>query len=289
MRRALGVSLAILLAMVGAIVVVAPSGGTTPAVERRDGQWPPLPIERVVAGAEWTLGAAPRQTTRSRTLRQVDAPEGRSAQQQATRAGSRSDRRIRGHQPGRGRRGRPRMSTAMSDPITTFRQQTLGPLRFGTSRAHRSCRRRIWVCSTRQGSCRGLGRGDPVGSMTSSPTAGSSRSSPSRDANSKRVPPFYECIAITTGPDPTGTYFAYTFLIDDELFPDYPHFGVWPDGYYMSVHLFDANDAFKEMGIIALTRRPCWSEVQLARSSSSRTPTISAYYRLTHRDRPHHP
>jgi hypothetical protein len=43
-------------------------------------------------------------------------------------------------------------------------------------------------------------------------------------------------------------------LIDNVLFPDYPHFGVWPDGYYMSVHLFDANDKFTEMGIIAFDR-----------------------------------
>ena len=103
--------------------------------------------------------------------------------------------------------------------------------------------------------CRELGRGDPVVQYDQFANRWLlTQFAFARDANSKRVPPFYECIAITTGPHPTGTYFAYTFLIDDELFPDYPHFGVWPDGYYMSVHLFDANDAFKEMGIIAFDR-----------------------------------
>jgi hypothetical protein len=103
--------------------------------------------------------------------------------------------------------------------------------------------------------CRELGRGDPVVQYDQFANRWLlTQFAFARDANFKRVPPFYECIAITTGPDPTGTYFAYTFLIDDVLFPDYPHFGVWPDGYYMAVHLFDANDAFQEMGIIAFDR-----------------------------------
>jgi hypothetical protein len=41
------------------------------------------------------------------------------------------------------------------------------------------------------------------------------------------------CIAISQTVDPTaGTWFLYTF--DTGVFPDYPKFGVWPDGYYMS-------------------------------------------------------
>jgi hypothetical protein len=45
--------------------------------------------------------------------------------------------------------------------------------------------------------------------------------------------PNHMCIAISQTPDPTaGTWFLYTF--DTTVFPDYPKFGVWPDGYYMS-------------------------------------------------------
>jgi uncharacterized repeat protein (TIGR01451 family) len=44
---------------------------------------------------------------------------------------------------------------------------------------------------------------------------------------------FWECVAISQTPDPTaGTWFLYTFVVP--VFPDYPKFGVWPDGYYMS-------------------------------------------------------
>jgi hypothetical protein len=45
--------------------------------------------------------------------------------------------------------------------------------------------------------------------------------------------PSQMCVAISQTPDPTaGTWFLYTF--DTLNFPDYPKFGVWPNGYYMS-------------------------------------------------------
>jgi hypothetical protein len=45
--------------------------------------------------------------------------------------------------------------------------------------------------------------------------------------------PNHMCVAISQTPDPTaGTWFLYTF--NTVNFPDYPKFGVWPNGYYMS-------------------------------------------------------
>jgi len=45
--------------------------------------------------------------------------------------------------------------------------------------------------------------------------------------------PSHMCIAISQTANPTaGTWFLYTF--NTGVFPDYPKFGVWPDGYYMS-------------------------------------------------------
>ncbi|MBU1661291.1 MAG: carboxypeptidase-like regulatory domain-containing protein, partial [Chloroflexi bacterium] len=43
-----------------------------------------------------------------------------------------------------------------------------------------------------------------------------------------------QCVAISTTPDPTGTYYLYDFPMPD--FPDYPKLGVWPDGYYMGTN-----------------------------------------------------
>jgi hypothetical protein len=39
------------------------------------------------------------------------------------------------------------------------------------------------------------------------------------------------CYAISTTPDPLGTYYRYAF--ERPLFPDYPRPAVWPDGYYI--------------------------------------------------------
>jgi hypothetical protein len=39
------------------------------------------------------------------------------------------------------------------------------------------------------------------------------------------------CYAVSTGPDPLGTYYRYVF--ERTLFPDYPRPAVWPDGYYV--------------------------------------------------------
>jgi hypothetical protein len=49
---------------------------------------------------------------------------------------------------------------------------------------------------------------------------------------------YAQCIAISQTPDPTGAYWLYEFDESADTFHDYPHLGVWPDGYYMSTNLF---------------------------------------------------
>jgi hypothetical protein len=49
---------------------------------------------------------------------------------------------------------------------------------------------------------------------------------------------YHQCIAISQTPDPTGAWYRYDFLYSTTKLNDYPHFGVWPDGYYMSVNQF---------------------------------------------------
>ncbi len=49
----------------------------------------------------------------------------------------------------------------------------------------------------------------------------------------------YQCVAVSTTPDATGTYARYQFPMPGGLFGDYPHFGVWPPAaYYMMAHGF---------------------------------------------------
>lgn len=51
------------------------------------------------------------------------------------------------------------------------------------------------------------------------------------------VGPYYELVAVSQTSDPLGAWYRYAFEFD--AMPDYPKFGVWPDGYYFSTHQFD--------------------------------------------------
>ncbi len=50
--------------------------------------------------------------------------------------------------------------------------------------------------------------------------------------------PYGQCVAVSTSPDPTGSYYRYFFQFSTTVFYDYPHLGVWPDGYYMGANRF---------------------------------------------------
>ena len=52
--------------------------------------------------------------------------------------------------------------------------------------------------------------------------------------------PFYQCIAISQTGDPALSWYRYAFLVSSTKMNDYPKFGIWPDGYYMSVNQFNA-------------------------------------------------
>jgi hypothetical protein len=50
---------------------------------------------------------------------------------------------------------------------------------------------------------------------------------------------WYECVAVSTTSDPTGTWYRYSFPYT--AFPDYPKMAVWPDGYYETYNLFNGS------------------------------------------------
>jgi uncharacterized repeat protein (TIGR01451 family) len=68
--------------------------------------------------------------------------------------------------------------------------------------------------------------------------------------------PYYECIAVSSTADPLGTWNRYEFLVSATKFDDYPHIGVWPDGYYMSINQFDeaADFAYAGPGAVIFER-----------------------------------
>jgi hypothetical protein len=53
--------------------------------------------------------------------------------------------------------------------------------------------------------------------------------------------PFYQCIAVSASGDPLGSWHRYQYEPSPGNLNDYPHFGVWPDGYYMTANLFAGN------------------------------------------------
>lgn len=52
-------------------------------------------------------------------------------------------------------------------------------------------------------------------------------------------PPFYQCVAVSTTSDATGTFNVYAF--QQPNFNDYPKLGVWPDAYYATFNIFNGN------------------------------------------------
>ena len=67
--------------------------------------------------------------------------------------------------------------------------------------------------------------------------------------------PFHQCIAISQTGDPTGAYYVYDFIMPGNNANDYPHFGVWPDAYYMTDNQFNASlTAFTGAGVFAYDR-----------------------------------
>jgi hypothetical protein len=66
-------------------------------------------------------------------------------------------------------------------------------------------------------------------------------------------PNFYNCVAVSTTANPTGSYFRYAFSTGVN-FPDYPKYGVWPNAYFLTTREFAPDDSFAGIGVYALER-----------------------------------
>jgi hypothetical protein len=89
---------------------------------------------------------------------------------------------------------------------------------------------------------------------------------------------FHQCIAISATADPLGAWYLYDFQTSNTLMNDYPHFGVWPDGYYMSVNQFDGvTDAWAGAGV-AVFERDAMLQGLIARMIYIDTGTVTLNY-----------
>src|SRR5207253_10422218 len=83
--------------------------------------------------------------------------------------------------------------------------------------------------------------------------------------------PYYECVAVSTGADATGSYYRYSFQFAS--FPDYPKISVWPDGYYITYNLFNG-DTFLGAEACAMDR----SKMLTGAAASQQCFTTSSSY-----------
>ncbi len=88
-------------------------------------------------------------------------------------------------------------------------------------------------------------------------------------------PTYYNCVALSTTADPTGTYSRYAFTTGSN-FPDYPKYGVWPDAYYISTREF-AGSNFAGAGAYALNRAQMIAGIPNAQVVSFLAPPTPMY------------
>src|SRR6266446_3245245 len=66
--------------------------------------------------------------------------------------------------------------------------------------------------------------------------------------------PFWNCVAISTTGDPTGSYYRYAFETGHfQFFPDYPKYGVWTDSYVITSREFGPTVEYG-IGVYALEK-----------------------------------
>jgi hypothetical protein len=61
---------------------------------------------------------------------------------------------------------------------------------------------------------------------------------------------YWQLVAVSTSPDPLGSYNRYAFQMS--AFNDYPKLSVWPDGYYATFNMFAGNNV--HVGVAAFER-----------------------------------
>lgn len=50
--------------------------------------------------------------------------------------------------------------------------------------------------------------------------------------------PYYECIAVSQGPNPVSDGWYFYSVLSTDAFPDYPKMGIWPDALYLTANMF---------------------------------------------------
>lgn len=67
--------------------------------------------------------------------------------------------------------------------------------------------------------------------------------------------PYSQCLAVSVTDDPLGSWYRYEYIWPSNYFNDYPKFGMWPDGYYLTVNQFNSTvSAWRGAGVAVFER-----------------------------------
>lgn len=64
----------------------------------------------------------------------------------------------------------------------------------------------------------------------------------------------HQCVAVSSGPDPLGTWYRYDYVPAPGYFPDYPKLGVWPGGYAYTARLYQSGFVGAYVGLFERSR-----------------------------------
>ena len=81
-------------------------------------------------------------------------------------------------------------------------------------------------------------------------------------------PEYFNCVAVSTTEDPLGSYYRYAFSTG-EFFPDYPKYGLMPNGLYITTREFGPTIEY-QIGVYAINRH------QLVEGDPN--PTVVSFY-----------
>ena len=111
----------------------------------------------------------------------------------------------------------------------------------------------FFVANGGSGACATLNYGDPI--VLYDQISGRWVITDFAFAGNGTTPPYYECIAVSKTADPvSGGWWLYTVTASTTALNDYPKFGIWNDGIYMSANMFTGGASYGGVKVWNLNR-----------------------------------
>ncbi|MFZ5857077.1 MAG: hypothetical protein ACOYZ6_09610 [Chloroflexota bacterium] len=111
----------------------------------------------------------------------------------------------------------------------------------------------FFVANGGSGACATLNYGDPI--VLYDQISGRWIITDFAFAGDGTTPPYYECVAVSKSADPvSGGWWLYEIVASTTALNDYPKFGIWNDGIYMSANMFTGGASYGGVKVWALNR-----------------------------------